>query len=509
MKRKVGLFYFHVASNIGDLAINEGVQEIFSRFFNKEKIEIKTYILDGERSPHLSTSLSFDDDPVYINAKNATPFSAISEDSNFFGESFNELDLIIINSGEHYFQYASEENFHSLFWRLLPALAARKKNIPTIFFPSTVGPLETASSKAILSSFLSVCDKIYIRDSESFQYVHHFLELPSETLKRIDLVLDPAFYLNFQNKSCSFSGASKHEAIALVMRLEDWGIRIDENERKAKNKKHVDENFVNSVAFKFSVSLIDKIIETTEKKIYIFTQTLADKKLNLALEKKYQNTGRVIHFQPKSIEEYLDKLNSVDEIVASRFHALILGMVVGKFPIGVYFDQHGHKMPGLFGLLGISDFIKKLTHKNTESTAVEIFNYLLQDKTKISAGIEKKIGQLKSQFERSLGSLDETLNIDSYPDYEFENSLIYMSSRLGKDMLNANVLNPNEPCDDELEKLKNTLKSIYDYLARTHEPQNANLFTGINTVKSEEYKVRKTDIEKKLDFSLSFPDSKA
>src|SRR5690606_37622307 len=92
--------------------------------------------------------------------------------------------------------------------------------------------------------------------------------------------------------------------------------------------------------------------------VVVMVQTAAVDALAKALVEQFKDTDaarRISIRHPQSTEEYLGQLAAADVVVAARFHAIILGLVVGTPGLGVYFDQHGHKMPGLFRMLGMED----------------------------------------------------------------------------------------------------------------------------------------------------------
>lgn len=397
---KIGLFYFHVASNIGDLAINEGVFSILKKMYPNASVEC--FILDGEKSPHLSSSVNHDVSFKFFSGRNSDAVFYSARPELFWDEVVGDLDLdlVVVNSGEHYFQYEHNENSYSLFWRLLPALAAIQKRLPVFLFPSTVGPLETDESVKLFKVFIENCARVYIRDADSYEYLRSTLNLSNDVFSKVKLAIDPAFFIKNDQHINELTKAPypSGNSIALVMRLEDWGIRIKDKERKEKNRRHVDEGFLNSVSYSFSCSLIDDILLKTEKNVVLFAQTLADKKLSLKVHDKYLDTNRVFYYEPTSVHDYLEKLKLVDEVVASRFHALIMGMVVGKFPHGVYFKDHGRKMPGLFSLLGVEGYCSQLSASNFKEVAADVFDNICMPKDKVLGVLLSDIDEIKKDF---------------------------------------------------------------------------------------------------------------
>lgn len=414
------LFYYHVASNIGDLAINEGLLSVLSSYGGRET---KVFILDGQASSHLEKSLPKGLSFQFFSGREANALTTVTR-PELQSSLVEDCDMIIINSGEHFFQYEHGENDYSLFWRLFPALVAAKKNIPVVFFPSTVGPLLTDESKILFREFLSCCTQAYVRDKCSLDYVNRELALSGCEGDYISIAPDPAFFLELKESKKNGLGFPGENTVALVMRLEDWGIRIKDSERKDKNKQHVSEGFVNSVSYQFSCAFIDEVLSDSNKNIVLFSQTLADKKLNIALEKKYVSTGRVFHNEPSGVQDYLNKLSFVECVVASRFHALIMGMVVGKKPYGVYFDNHGHKMPGLFSMLDLDRFCSVLNLDNVVSVAQGVARSILDAREYPLEFALLRIEEMKANFLNKLLALKEGGAISQEKVESFQSSLV-------------------------------------------------------------------------------------
>lgn len=418
--KKVHLFYYHVASNVGDLAINEGFLKLLNVF---QGSEVKVFILDGKNSPHLKKSLPESLNSRFLSGRETDCITFVSQ-PELQSDFTEDCEMIIINSGEHFFQYEHGENDYSLFWRLIPALAAAKKSIPVIFFPSTVGPLLSDDSKALFKAFLSCCTQAYVRDKCSLDYVNINLALSGGEGRDISIAPDPAFFLKLKESKGSGLGFPSENTIALVMRLEDWGIRIKDSERKEKNKQHVSEGFVNSVSYQFSCTLIDEVLGNSNKNVVIFSQTLADKKLNIALEKQYASTGRVFHNEPSGVQDYLNKLSFVDCVVASRFHALIMGLVVSKRPYGVYFDNHGHKMPGLFSMLNLDRYCNVLNPNNVVPVAQGVARSILDDGDYPLEVTLSNVEDMKASFIKSISEVKEDVTISQEKIDSFQGSLV-------------------------------------------------------------------------------------
>ncbi|OYD21127.1 polysaccharide pyruvyl transferase family protein [Oceanimonas baumannii] len=495
--KRIHLFYYHVASNIGDLAINEGLLKILNNFRNTE---INIFILDGKDSPHLEKSLPKDLSPQFLSGREADSLT-ITIMSELQPSLVESCDMIIINSGEHFFQYEHGENDYSLFWRLLPAFVAVRKKIPVVFFPSTVGPFITDESKALFKAFLSCCTQAYVREKCSLDYVNDELSLSSHEGYDISIAPDPAFFLELNESNRNGLGFPSEDAVALVMRLEDWGIRIKDSERKEKNKQHVSEGFVNSVSYQFACTLVDELLVNSNKNIVLFSQTLADKKLNIALEKKYASTGRVFHNEPSGVQDYLNKLSFVGCVVASRFHALIMGMVVGKKPYGVYFENHGHKMPGLFSMLDLDNYCNVLNLNNVVPVAQGVARSILDDGDYPLEATLSKVEDMKDGFVKSISEVKKDVAISQEKIDSFQGSLVDLACSMvakkhgEKPWMKRGV---EMTSGDDPASLKHQLYSLVEHHADICEK----LKSEINAAQEESEILRECLAEKKVRNSL-------
>lgn len=396
--KTIAVFYFHCASNIGDLAINEGVLNLIDAVAPNSSL--KFYLLDAEKSVHLESSVLLTNarhEYHFIEGRDINPFAvldgAISAKSVFKGLS--DCDLILLNSGEHYFQYAHRENSYSLLWRMMPALISFRLKIPVVMLPSTIGPLETRGSRELVEELSRHTEAVFVRDSASKSYIEEQLSF----VKKPYLTLDPAFYLNRFGIDKTIKGVSKTpKKIALAVRSEDWGIRLASKKRAQSNAMHTENNYESSLSYQYAERVISNCLEFTNCEVIVYIQTLADKKLANRIKQEFSNESRVIIEYPKSVTSYLESLKSVDVIVASRFHAIIMGIISDCYPIGVYFENHGHKMPGLFQALNISDNVMLLCENTLDSVVEQTISLLSRDDSSFKSALYECVGDYKKQF---------------------------------------------------------------------------------------------------------------
>jgi glycosyltransferase involved in cell wall biosynthesis/polysaccharide pyruvyl transferase WcaK-like protein/spore maturation protein CgeB len=397
--KKIAIFYGHVASNIGDIAINQGEVRLLREAFPEAMIQV--VLLDAEKSEFLqSAKSSFGNDGTiafrYFNANYERALIFHAHPERFFKECGTEdADLIVLASGEHLFAYANPENKKSLFWRTLPALAAKANNKPCVLLPSTFGPFEDEQSFELISSFLSLVDDFATRETYSARTLNaHF------SFDALTVGLDPAFFIE-PPASSRISNSTDYpdkKIIGLIMRSEGWGIRLSKEQRTKLTDSFKENSYKNSISFQFSFALVNDLLQNDSTVVQIFIQTTADEELaqHIINALSEQGSGEKVQLiRPRSVEDYLSQLSMVDYVVASRFHAIILSLIVNTPVFGVYFDAHGHKMPGLFELLGLGSKCICLSTTAPEHAAESVVRSInSKDDTWLS--VHQRIAELKN-----------------------------------------------------------------------------------------------------------------
>lgn len=357
--KKIAVYYGHVAGNLGDLAINVGELSALKTAFPIAEITFVAFHVKEGPTYELAkaeTSLVGDSKwQIYRTSfKHALDYLAVP--TRFFEDcGVKDCDLVVLASGEHLFAYQENQNIRSLYWRTLPALAAKLAGKQCIQFPSTFGPFETKESHQLVENILRTADAYAARDAYSVEYLKDQFGLDAPLLP------DPAFFI--KPKKLRSLGAPESGVLGLAMRAEDWGIRLSKDQRE--DVHDPGESMVaGKSAIAFSVAIIEAYLKRKPQgKVHVFVQTDADESLALQLQKKFITEGRqqvIIILKPRIITEYLECLSGIDGLVASRFHALILSLLVQTPVFGVFFPAHGHKIPGLFSWLGITDCYQSL-----------------------------------------------------------------------------------------------------------------------------------------------------
>lgn len=350
---KIAVFYGHVASNLGDLAINAGELAALKRTYpNAEVMFIALHVNEGAAYDNAmaETARIAESKWTIYRTSFRHVMNYLSNPAQFLSDcGAEDADLIVLASGEHLFAYSENANTRALYWRTLPALAAKVAGKRCMLFPSTFGPFETAESRSWMTALFQLVDGYAVRESGSARALEKTFGLQPQQLP------DPAFFLVPRKQR----DRSKTDVAILgfAMRAEDWGIRLSSEQRRD-TLDGTEVAAAGELAFQFVAEAALRFLsKRPDGQVRVFVQTTADQKLAERLSDYIGSQAPKNHLEiitPNAIPEYLDALAELDALIASRFHALIMGLLVSVPVYGVYFPVHGHKIPGLFSWLGLN-----------------------------------------------------------------------------------------------------------------------------------------------------------
>jgi glycosyltransferase involved in cell wall biosynthesis/polysaccharide pyruvyl transferase WcaK-like protein len=400
--KRLALFYGHIASNIGDLAINAGTLNLVRTAEPEAHLDV--VLLNAEQSQFLDqgrASFGCDGSTRFIHFRSHGERAAhyLSEPGRLLAETgVEDADLVLLAAGEHLFDYGNGENATNLFWRTLPAYAAAAAGKPCVVLPSTFGPFHGPTSTRLVSGLLEVAS-VAARDAHS-----HALLRSRFGQQDAPLLLDPAFFLTGADTARTSTAGG---VTALAMRSEGWGIRLAKDHRATLAEEFSGSGYRSSRSFQFSLLLCRRILAETDQRIRVFVQSAADEELAQALigELGQAAAGRIEAYRPISVHDYLDALRRVDRIVASRFHALVMALSLGVPACGVYFDAHGHKIPGLFAMLGRPERCLELSGTPPDRAAEVVFGRLAEagaGTDEIDARLAERAGATVDWLRRAL-----------------------------------------------------------------------------------------------------------
>lgn len=370
------IFYGHAASNWGDLAINSGLLNLLE-LAGRSGDEIRAVRLHpADRYDRLSRESLHRAHISDINAATG-PQSALDDSLKLNGylgapDEFvrkyrlRSADLIIVNSGEHIFESSTGENVRDLLWRILPLIAANRAATPAMVMPSTIGPFRTSLGDQIANLIARLPTAFAYREVASRDL------MASTELANHPVFLDPGFFAHGLRIRENFPEIPR--SVGLVFRLEDYGLRPGSKRSAFVQAKNRSTDFQESQAYRAFARVAERHL-TDGCSVRLIVQTQADRELTLALyealKRGYPNQDVQLK-DPETFQEYLDELSDVDLLITSRFHAVILAEAQGVPAVGVYSENHGHKMAGLFSLLGCPGAVVRLDDRNAQIVADDI-----------------------------------------------------------------------------------------------------------------------------------------
>ncbi|MEZ4820490.1 MAG: polysaccharide pyruvyl transferase family protein [Bdellovibrionota bacterium] len=393
--QSIVIFYGHVASNIGDVAINQGEYHLLKKAF--PHASIKSVLWTATTSKYKNMALSSIGETAqasFFKVSSYKGFRYLSAPDEFLKDhGAEEADLIVLSSGEHLFSYQENLNKRNLFWRLLPALAAKLCQKKCVLMPSTLGPFEDTLSQNLIDLFLTSIDLWAPREALTSK------QLLSLKASVPDARLDPAFFLLPPSSDTTKTVNHLPEGhIAFSMRQENIGIRLDEMQTQKLSR----------FGFDVFYQTCQKILEQTNQDIVLYIQTDSDRDLVEEVIQKItteENQHRIFSYRPTSIENYLLCLQKSSSVITGRFHTVIFSLILGKKVYAVYHNNHGHKMPGLFKMINKDDHCFKLT-PDTITDIPELFVEGLHNKNEKSTLLPEKLETLKAETLSWLKEID-------------------------------------------------------------------------------------------------------
>jgi polysaccharide pyruvyl transferase WcaK-like protein len=110
--------------------------------------------------------------------------------------------------------------------------------------------------------------------------------------------------------------------------------------------------------------------------------------------------GRIIDQPALSVEQLLPQIAATDIVVATRFHNVLLALLLNKPVISISFH---HKCASLMGEMGMSEYCQNINHMNA-GRLIEQFQDLERNAEKLKPVIRQKVEQARK-------ALDEQYNL--------------------------------------------------------------------------------------------------
>lgn len=352
-----GLAYGHVASNIGDLAINEG----FSELCALAGIERPTVVLTRMARPKYKARMREQLAGAVLHETSTPPAKELPEtrikdllllaeaimDPIGWGQraGLSKVDVVVSNSGEHLFDTPDGVNSIDLLWRVVPLIASSMLGKPGIQLPATMGPFSTRHGTLALKALLETASSWAVRDASSQAYLTRGHDVQAR-----QVLLDPAFFLPHIPRP-----EPDTQRIAIIPRLENFGLRAGKAASRTSSARARKEEFRTTQAYGWSTAVAREYLRRGWQ-VDLYVQTEADRHLVDAIAKalRTEHTERqnMIHvLAPSSVTEYRHWLSRSSLLVSSRFHACILGLALGVPSVGLHHESHWLKLPGLYSVL--------------------------------------------------------------------------------------------------------------------------------------------------------------
>ncbi|AUJ23979.1 polysaccharide pyruvyl transferase family protein [Virgibacillus dokdonensis] len=476
---KIGLVYGHVASNLGDLCINKGVVSLIESISPDSKLNV---VLKNPNPNYLEVAKKSFEGTMKINFIEFQPPKNVYDEYQSLKEyledpkeflidtNLYDCDVIVNNAGEFLFSYKDNPRLDFI-WRTLPSIAAKSEGIKFVTLPSTLGPFQDVEGKNLITSFLTCNATIGVRDNESMNLLSKIVGGHPQPQS----LLDPAFFI--KKNRIQLKEKFEKPRLGMIMRLDDFGLRTGGKKSSVNYRISKQNNFKNSLSYIFSIKVIEDFLNKFGGIVDLFIQTKYDDELvktifNHWKFKGYDKYVNVIY--PTNIDDYLEAISHCNYVISSRFHGCILSFLAGVPAIGVYFNSHGHKMPGLYKMLNVSDSCFKINNTNISLISkLIISNY--NSKSKLMEQVNNKIEMLKIKTknwaEKELFSsytVNEELN-----QIDILNFMEYLEKfRLSSIADTKKEINVVRKIEYELECLKENQYAIESQLEKIHTKQN-------------------------------------
>jgi polysaccharide pyruvyl transferase WcaK-like protein len=362
---KSAFLYGFFSSNIGDLAVTEGAVALVRSAGMADPATIVTPLMSttGRKAwkriePRLpfarlkewDINLSFfrgESRPSMAILDEILSSSQLSA-SILASAGIDDAELLIFAGGEHLFSNGDVAQDWNILGRLLPFLAGAQAGKRLIVLPSTFGPFRSDFSRAVVSRFIEKCSKVSVRDLASSTFLTDLGCPPPE------FALDPAFFIETE---IAAPRPYSSKAINLVMRLDGFGLRVGKDHSNERIEYLKREGMMQSQSYRIYWQIASEFLRRRIP-VRIFVQCRADdapSKTLLADLKSAFGDSYLELIAPDTPANFINELQQGRLTVTSRLHSAIFSTMTGVPVLAIYFPEHGHKIPGLFGALDLPE----------------------------------------------------------------------------------------------------------------------------------------------------------
>jgi polysaccharide pyruvyl transferase WcaK-like protein len=352
----IGLLYGYFASNLGDIAITCGIAKLLSsrraRFILPPIPPAAQSAAEKFRENFPNIEMAFTDPKLEDALKGRSPPAnefVLLEDllldsaSILKKNNIADCDTLVFTGGEHLFSNGSPRDVYALTGRLLPLLAAIAQGKKVLCLPATFGPFADPFSRSLVRTFIKGCSGVAVRESASLEQLQQL----GLSVDDIPVLLDPAFFLDRP------AIKPQRNLISLIARLDNYGMRIGGAASSQNLKAMRKTNFSTSTAISLYVHTVKSIAKSNKEMAFqILVQTQADEEVAHEIKKQASAySSQVSVSRPETIDLFIEALARGCCTISSRFHGIIFSALAGRPSIGIYYPEHGHKIPGLMAML--------------------------------------------------------------------------------------------------------------------------------------------------------------
>jgi len=296
---------------------------------------------------------------------------------------------------------------------------ARMCGCKILFVSVGAGPIYHPAGKYLVKAALSLADFISYRDSASLAYLEHI----GFRVTGDRVYPDLAFSLPKAMLPRDDGNRAKRPVVGLGLMAYAGKYSVAEPKGSI-YKEYLD----NLVAFA-------RWLLTHDYDIRLIIGDVADISVSQEFESLLKASAgtydeeRIINQPALSIEQLLLQIAGIDAFVATRFHNILLALLLNKPPIAISFH---HKCASLMGQMGLEEYCHDINHMNA-LRLIEQFEDLERNVEKLKLVISERV-------EQSRKALDEQYRLI------FSNDI----GARHKDAIEARVLGNLGPIDDEV-----------------------------------------------------------
>ena len=240
------------------------------------------------------------------------------------------------------------------------SLAAKLCRCKLLFVSVGVGPIRHPWSRLFVKAALGVADFRSYRDSFSWDY----LESISFKRDQDSVFPDLAFSLPQTMTSCNPKGSSQRAVIGLGL------ITHSRKRSTSENVQSIYQDYITKVA-----ALVGWLLERNYTVQLLIGDIAYDERARKDLIAILEEDGRpceetrIVNKPTRSVEELLSQLATTDVVIASRFHNVLLALMLNKPVVAISFHE---KVDSLMSALGLDAYCQDIENIDLERLTTQL-----------------------------------------------------------------------------------------------------------------------------------------